>query len=316
MSSMASSGGTIPTGGASQASAAPADLACTERQQPQLASIAGKQDYSCVVFGTTMLPCTSSCETVRSISWQRCTLCELESEILCECWSGRGSEGVVLASDARRDDVEDACMRVHKCFLLRVNVPKTEFSGISPRLPHAGLDRTSAMVYLPKSWLFSQSVVRVPIVFPSTGISDRRPLSELKELGRGDHASDSLGQKRRGTGTGTSWGSARMMKMAERTGQAGAVAVGQQRRSGRTRTQQRRSGWQGRSSKRSGMCEGGERWRSWRSSVDSDKEKQRASSGWVTGPRRGEVVGGGDGEVGGGSGDVEATASRRWWRRR
>ena len=101
MSSMASSGGTIPTGGASQASAAPADLACTERQQPQLASIAGKQDYSCVVFGTTMLPCSSSCETVRSISWQRCTLCELESAILYEGWSGRGSEGVVLASDAR-----------------------------------------------------------------------------------------------------------------------------------------------------------------------------------------------------------------------
>ena len=93
MSSMASSGGTIPTGGASQASAAPADLACTERQQPQLASIAGKQDYSCVVFGTTMLPCSSSCETVRSISWQRCTLCELESENLCECWGGRRSEG-------------------------------------------------------------------------------------------------------------------------------------------------------------------------------------------------------------------------------
>ena len=57
-----------------------------------------------------------SCETKRSISWQRCTLCELESEILCECWSGRGSEGVVLVSDARREDVEDACMRVHKCF--------------------------------------------------------------------------------------------------------------------------------------------------------------------------------------------------------
>ena len=205
MSSMASSGGTIPTGGASQASAAPADLACTERQQPQLASIAGKQDYSCVVFGTTMLPCSSSCETVRSISWQRCTLCELESAILCECWSGRWSEGVVLASDARRDDVEDACMRVHKCFLLRVNVPKTESAGISPRLLVAGLD-TSAMVHLPKSWLFSQSVLRVSIVFPSTDISDRRPLMP-HQAGRGDHASDSLGQKRRGTGTGTSWGS-------------------------------------------------------------------------------------------------------------
>ena len=66
MSSMASSGGTIPTGGALQASAAPADLACTERQQPQLASIAGKQDYGCVVcsYGRAMLavvcaPCTS-----------------------------------------------------------------------------------------------------------------------------------------------------------------------------------------------------------------------------------------------------------------
>ena len=78
MSPMASSGGTIPTGGASQASAAPADLACTERQQPQLASISGKQGYSCVVSGTTMLPCSSSCETVRSTSWKRCTLCELE----------------------------------------------------------------------------------------------------------------------------------------------------------------------------------------------------------------------------------------------
>ena len=71
MSSMASSGGTIPTGGASQASAAPADLACTERQQPQLASISGKQDYSCVVSGKTMLPLSSSCETVRSIRRSR-----------------------------------------------------------------------------------------------------------------------------------------------------------------------------------------------------------------------------------------------------
>ena len=106
MSSMASSGGIIPTGGASQASAAPADLACTERQQPQLASISGKQDYNCVVYGTTMLPQTSSCETVRSISWQRCTLCELECEILCERLRGRGSEGMVLASAARRDALQ------------------------------------------------------------------------------------------------------------------------------------------------------------------------------------------------------------------